>query len=130
MSPGKTGWTWRSRPRCSLRCGGHGRSRTAAVDVAINALREAVWRSGEERGTDGAAAAWHAEPIVRFLCSTFGDAIASVRVREDALTMITGEFPADQPVEATIAVGPEGTCACKMIAGDTHLASTAPDARS
>ena len=34
-------------------------------------------------------------------------------------------------VEARISVGPpEGTFACTMSAGDTHLASTAPDVRS
>ena len=33
-------------------------------------------------------------------------------------------------VEATIAVGPDGTCACKISAGEAHVAATAPDARS
>ena len=44
--------------------------------------------------------------------------------------MITAELPGDELVEASIAVGPEGTCACKVTGSDTYLASTVPDARS
>ncbi len=36
----------------------------------------------------------------------------------------------NEPVETTSAIGPEDMCACKIRTGDTHIASTAPDARS
>ena len=101
----------------------------AKAHAAVEALREAVERASAEGGT-AAAAAWHAEPVVHFLCSTFGDAVAGVRVSEDGFIVITAELPGDDLVEASIAVGPEGTCACRISAGVTHLASTAPDVRS
>ena len=44
--------------------------------------------------------------------------------------MLTAELSGDALVEASIAVGPEGACACRISVGDTHLASTAPDTRS
>lgn len=44
--------------------------------------------------------------------------------------MITAELPGNEPVEVTIAVGPEGTCACSISAGGRHAASTAPDPQS
>ncbi len=47
--------------------------------AAIDALRGAVAGSGAGGQRDAAAAAWHAEPIVRFFCSTFGDGIVGVR---------------------------------------------------
>ena len=77
-----------------------------------------------------AAAAWHAEPVIRVSCSIVGDGIARVRVSEENFIVITATFSRDESVEATIAVGPEGTCACKISAGGRHLASAAPDARS
>ena len=100
---------------------------TAYAGVA--ALRGAVARFDGAGRKDAAAAAWHAEPIVRFLCSTFGDGIVGVRVSDD-LIVITATLPGDDPVEASVAVEPEGSCACRISAGDTHLAATAPDPRS
>ena len=83
-----------------------------------------------ENGPIAPAAAWHAEPIIRFVCSTFGDGIAGVRVTEDRFIVITAEFSENELAEATIAVGPDGTCACTISAGEAHVAATAPDARS
>ena len=100
----------------------------ATAYASVEALRVAVERA--DAGGAAAAAAWHAEPVVRFLCSTFGDRIAGVRVNEEGLVVITAELPGDELVEARVAVEPEGACACRISAGDTHLASTAPDARS
>ena len=105
------------------------RERTTAY-AALDTLRDAVAQSDPARRRDAAAAAWHAEPIVRFFCSAFGDGLAGARVSDDNLIVITATLPADGPVEASIAVGPEGNCACRISVGDTHLASTAPDARS
>ena len=104
------------------------RRETVAVRAAVDALREAVDKAGCRR--DAAAAAWHAEPAVRFLCSTFAGRIASVRVSEDDFVVFTAELPGDEPVRASVAVGSEGTYACTVSTGDTHLASTAPDVRS
>ena len=102
----------------------------ALVYAAVEALREAVTRSDATYRKGAAAAAWHAEPIVRFFCSTFGDGIAGVRVSEDGFIMIAAELPGDGLVDAGITVGPAGPCACRISVGDIHLASTAPDVRS
>ena len=99
------------------------------VATALDALQDAVAKVDAACRKD-AAAAWHAEPIVRFLCSSFGDGLDGVRVSDDNLIVITGTLPGDSPGEARIAVGPEGNCACRISVGDTHLASTAQDARS
>ena len=103
---------------------------TALIYAAVEALRGAVGRADAGCRKYAAAAAWHAEPVVRFLCSTFGDTVAGVQVNEDGFIVITFEVHADGPTEATIAVGPDGTCACKLRAGDDALAATAPDGRS
>ena len=65
-----------------------------------------------------------------FLCTAFGCRITGVRVSEDGFIVVAAEFSAVGAVEASIAVGPEGTCACTISAGGTHLAATAPDVRS
>ena len=44
-----------------------------------------------------AAAAWHAEPIVQFLCSALGDGRAGVRVGHDNLIVITAALTGDGP---------------------------------
>ena len=67
---------------------------------------------------------------MRFFCSTFGGAIAGVRVNEDSFIVITAEVPGDDVIEATIAVGPDGTCACKVSTAHGHVASASPDARA
>ena len=103
---------------------------TAAARAAVEALREAVVGSSAGCRRAAAAAAWYAEPTLRFLCARFAAGIARVGVSEDGFIVITAQLLGDNPVEASIAVGPEGTCACRVSAGETHLASTAPDAQS
>ena len=105
------------------------RERTSA-DAALDALRDAVVKSEATRRKDAATAAWHAKPIVRFLCSAFGVGIADVRVSDDNLIVIEATLTGDGSVETRIAVGPEGNCGCRISAGETHLACTAPDGRS
>ena len=95
------------------------------ASATVKALRAGVNGVTATCRQEAAATAWHAEPIVRFFCSTFSDGFAGVGVSEDNFIVITAEFPAENLIEAMIAVGPEGTCACKISAGDTHLASTA-----
>ena len=103
---------------------------TAPTGAEVEALREAVDRADPGCRKDAAAAAWHAAPVLRFLRVTFVGAIARVRVSEDGYIAITARPPGDNQIEASIAVGPEGTFACTVSAGETHLASTAPDAPS
>ena len=54
---------------------------TAAVRAAVEALRAAVDHLDTEPGRDAAAAAWHAQSVVRFFCSTYPGTIAR-RARE------------------------------------------------
>ena len=103
---------------------------TAAAYAAVEALREAVDRADAGSRKQAAAAAWHAEPVLRFLSAAPGCRIAGVRVNEDGFIVVTAELSAAGEVEASIAVGPEGTCAGTVSAGDTHLACTAPDVQS
>ena len=102
----------------------------APIHAGVEALRSAVAKSDASCRKEAAAAAWHAEPILRFLCSTFGDGIAGAGVNEDGFILITAELTGDTWVEASIAVGPEGTFAGRISAGKAHLASTAGDADS
>ena len=53
-----------------------------------------------------------------------------MQVDEEDFVVILAELAGDELVEASIAVGSEGTFARKISTGDTHLASTAPDVRS
>ena len=95
------------------------------ASATVKALRTGVNGVAATCRQEASATAWHAEPTVRLFCSTFSDSLAGVGVSEDNFIVITAEFPAENLIETMIAVGPEGTCACKISAGDTHLASTA-----
>ena len=55
--------------------------------------------------------------------------MAGVQVTEDGFIVVAATFSSDGVVEASIAVGPEGAYTCTVSAGDTHLASTAPEVR-
>ena len=103
---------------------------TAVARVAVEALRAAVDGLEAGRRQQAAAAAWHAEPVVRFLCSAFEVGIADVRVSEENFIVLTGALSGDAPVEVAIAVGPDGSCACRMSTGGVDMACTAPDVRS
>ena len=52
----------------------------AAVRAALDALRAAVDQMEAEPGWDGAAAAWHAESVVRVFCSICGGPVSGVRM--------------------------------------------------
>ena len=69
-------------------------------------------------------------PRGRRPASATGAPHVSVGVNEGGFVVITAELLGDGPVDASIAVGPEGTFACSISTGDTHLASTATDAQS
>ena len=89
--------------------------------------RPAGFRPGVPRARDAAAAAWHAASVVRFFCSTYGGAVTGMRVNEGSFIVVTATVPGDDVTDATIAVGPDGTCACKVSTADGDLASAAPD---
>ena len=103
---------------------------TVEVRAAEEALRAAVDQLDAEPGRDAAAAAWHALPVVRLFCSTYGGTIAAARVNEDNFIVIRAAAPHDNVIDVTIAVGPDGTCACKVSSADGDLASAAPDVRA
>ena len=105
-------------------------ARRRRAHAAVEALRAAVGRLDAASSSAAAAAAWHAEPVVRLFCSTYGGGIAGVRVSDDSFIVITADVSGDEPVEVTIAVGPDGTCACKVGTARGHVASAAPDPRS
>ena len=88
------------------------RERTTAY-AALDALRDAVAKSDAACRKDAAAAAWHAEPILQFFCSAFGDGLAGVRVSDDNMIVITAALLGDGPVEARIAVGQRATARAK-----------------
>ena len=102
----------------------------ADARAALEALRSAVDRANAGQWKDAAAAGWHAEAVVGFLCATFGCGVGGVQVGEDGFIVITAELSGDNLVEVSITVGPEGTCACRVSAGGAHTAATAADARS
>ena len=103
---------------------------TAVVHAAVEALPTAVDQVDGEPGRDAAAAAWQAESVVQFFCSTYAATIVAVRVNEDSFIVTRAEVPADDVIDVTIAVGPDGTCACRVSTTDGHLASAAPDVRA
>lgn len=104
--------------------------KTAAFGAAVEALRAAVDQLDGEPGRDAAAAAWHTAAVVRFFCSTYGGAVTGVRVNEESFIVVTATVPGDDVIDVTIAVGPDGTCACRVSTGDGHHASAAPDVRA
>ena len=67
------------------------------------------------------------DPAPGFVEADLGDGIAGVGVGEDNFIVITTELSGHEPIKAIIAVGPDGTCACKISASGTHAAATAPD---
>ncbi len=103
---------------------------TATVGASFEALREAVDGAAAGCRKDAAAAAWHAEAVVRFLCATFGCGVDGVQVGEDGFIVVTAELSGDSLVEVSITVGPDGSCAGRVSAGGAHTAATAADARS
>ena len=100
----------------------------ATAYASLEGLRDAVDRA-DASGATAAAAACHREPVVRLLCSTFGDRVAGLRVNEECLVVTSAELPGAESVEACVAVGPEGTIACRISAG-AHASSVHDAGRS
>lgn len=83
-----------------------------AVYSAVETLREIVGKADNE--PHAAAAAWHAEPYIRRLCSAFRDPIAAIRLTEDNFIVIHIKYPEDADGYGTIAVGPRGVVRAKI----------------
>ena len=99
------------------------------ASATVKVLRAGVDEVATTCRQEAAATAWHAEPIMRFFCSTFSDDLAGVGVSEDNFIVITAKFRAENRIGTMIAAGPEGTCACKISACDTHVAARANSRR-
>ena len=56
--------------------------------------------------------------------------IVAVRVNEDSFIVLRAEVPTDDVIDVTIAIGPDGTRACRVSTTDGHLASAARDVRA
>ena len=102
---------------------------TATVRAAVEALHEAVDTAEAAYRKDAAAPAWHAEPVLRFICATFGRGIAGMRVNEDGFIVVTAELSPAGAVEASIAVGTGGDLRvhgqCRRHASRVHGAGRA-----
>ena len=49
---------------------------------------------------------------------------------EDSFIVITAEVPGNELIEVSIAVGPDGTCACRVNKSRGQIASASPDTRA
>ena len=67
--------------------------------------------------------------MVRLFCSTYGGVVTGVRVNEESFVVVTATVPGDDVIDVTLAVGPDGTCACKVSTTSGQRASVAPDVR-
>ena len=83
-----------------------------------------------ERVQKVSSAAWHAEPLLRRLCSTFDDPFKSIYISEDNFVVVNLKFPDGIHTEARLAFGPYGTASCVIVAGRKSSHSRMEDARS
>ena len=80
----------------------------AAAEAALGALRHKVGQVSGRRRTKIAAAAWHAEPWIRSLCSRYHDPIGGVRISDDDILVIHLKLPPELEATARIGFGPSG----------------------
>ena len=78
-----------------------------AVAAALAALRYKVEQVSGERRTKIAAAAWHAEPWIRALCSSYKDPISGFRINDDIL-ILDIKLPPEIKASVRIGFGPAG----------------------
>ena len=120
---------WRRGPRTSRRCRAtRARRRRCGRPSRRCAKRSTGWTW--DAGSTRAAAAWHAEPVLRFICATLGCGVAGVQIADDGFIVVAAEVAGDGLVDVSITVGPEGTCASRVSAGGAHAASVAADPQS
>ena len=89
---------------------------------ATETLRRIVGKAANE--PRAAAAAWHAEPYIRCLCSRFQDPIGSIRLTPDYFIVITVNFPESSDSYARTAIGPNGMVRHKIGRGREYTDST------
>lgn len=89
---------------------------------AVETLRRIVGKVDNE--PTAAAAAWHAEPYIRCLCSRFKDPIQGIRLLPDNFIVIEVKFPEDSDAYGKIAIGPHGVVRHKIGRGREHTDST------
>ena len=89
---------------------------------AVETLRRIVGKADNE--PRAAAAAWHAEPYIRRLCSQFQDPIEKIRLTPDNFIVIEVKFPEEADAYARIAVGPRGMVRHKAGMGRNFTDST------
>ena len=96
---------------------------TITTYSVLKALRRKVEQTKRERRTKVASAAWHAEPCIRSLCSTFVDPIASLSINDDDILVIEIKFPEGVNAEAKIAFGPLGASAYTLKNAEEKIVS-------
>ena len=93
-----------------------------AIYPAVETLRRIVGKADNE--PRAAAAAWHAEPYIRLLCSQFQDPIGKIRLTPENFIVIEVKFPVESDAYAKIAVGPQGMVRHKTGSGRHFTDST------
>ena len=93
-----------------------------AIYPAVETLRRIVGMADNE--PEAAAAAWHAEPYVRRLCSQFQDPIRRIRLAPDHFIVVEVKFPEESDAYGKIAVGPHGVVRHKIGRGYEFTDST------
>ncbi len=74
----------------------------------IRALRHAVARIPDAHLVAASSSAFHAEPLLRWLCEEFEDPVRTVAISDDGFVVITINAPDDQGSKACIAIGSHG----------------------
>ena len=93
-----------------------------AIYAAVETLRRIVGKADKE--PMAAAAAWHAEPYIRRLCTVFQDPIDSIRVTPDNFIVIRVKYPNNSDAYGRIAIGPRGVARAKIGRGHEFTDST------
>ena len=82
--------------------------------AALRALRDRIEMSTRSGKLDGksyvraASSAWHAEPLIRRLCSKFEDPVKEISLDGNNFVIIAVKFPDGRKPSGSIGVGPEG----------------------
>ena len=82
------------------------------TDAVIRALRIAVDKSPLSRLVKAASAAFHAEPLLGYLCQEFERPVRSIAFSEDSFVLIVVNMPEGENAAAKFAMGPHGEGAC------------------
>lgn len=103
---------------------------TAIAEAALAALRQRIEDVEGDRRTRAASAAWHAEPYIRKLCSTFVDPIESVSMTDDDILVVALKIPRDVDGSANISFGPLGAHVYRIVNSRSETNSLLKPSRS